>query len=393
MTTTLLEAHRRFAAALDDLRRQYVADLDRWLRAGGSGGEAAEKIPTARAKFADDFLDQHAPPIIRALNRDAEHDILHALRSFEARPTPLQVPLQVSLQQPGPFPLRWQPSLWRTAVAAAFGAVAAVILYALQPIAEPVTREAMIRSLIAAAFAAALGGAIGVAIMAAPPLDTLLARVGLRGLPLKIARKLGVVFAFWRAGPLITLLAVVLGGLFALIAWLLGGTNPLHVLFGLVAIVALVTARLTTPDLTNPDRDILRRQLTTRLDAELQADANVWAALAAALTLKRDDIGAGVATDLREITNIILARRAQCESGEEILQVIEQQLGLPCGAAVSNPPGAAEFVWKSAHGHDFDTFGAVAAGDLVSVSSQPLYVDDGNGGRRVSRKGLVTRKR
>jgi len=32
MTTTLLEAHRRFAAALDDLRRQYVTDFDRWLR-------------------------------------------------------------------------------------------------------------------------------------------------------------------------------------------------------------------------------------------------------------------------------------------------------------------------------------------------------------------------
>jgi hypothetical protein len=389
MTTTLLEAHRRFAAALDDLRRQYVADFDRWLRAGGSDQEAAEKIETARAKFADDFLDQHAPPIIRALNRDAEHDILHALRSFEARPMPLQVPLR----RPSPFPLRWQASLWRTAVAAAFGAVAAVVLYALQPIAEPVTRETMIRSLIAAAFAAALGAAIGVAIMAAPPLDTLLARAGLRGLPLKIARKLGVAFAFLRAGPLITLSAVVLGGLFALIAWLLGGSNPLHVLFALMAIVALLTARMTTPDPANPDRDTLRRQLSARLDAELQADANVWAALAAALILKRDDVGSALATDLREITNLILARRAQRESGEEILQVIEQQLGLPCGAAASDPPAAAEFVWKSQHAREFDTFGAVDAGDLVSVSSQPLYVDDGDGGRRVSRKGLVTRKR
>jgi len=210
-------------------------------------------------------------------------------------------------------------------------------------------------------------------------------------LPLKIARKLGPVFAFWRAGPLITLSAVVLGGLFALIAWLLGGSNPLHVLFGLIAIVALVTARLTTPDPT--DRDMLRRQLTARLDAELQADADVWAALAAALTLKRDDVGSGLATDLREITNTILARRAQRESGEEILQVIEQQLGLPSCAIASNPTAAAEFVWKSVHAHDFDTFGAVASGDLVSVSAQPLYVDDGSGGKRVSRKGLVTRKR
>jgi len=385
MTTTLLEAHRRFAAALDDLRRQYVTDFDRWLRGDGSSQEADEKIATARAKFSDDFLDQHAPPIIRALNRDAEYDILEALRSFEARPAPLR--------RPSPFPRRWQASIWRTAVAAAFGAVVAVILFALQPIAEPVTRDGMIRLLIAAAFAAALGAAIGVAVMAAPPLDTLLARAGLRGLPLKIARKLGAVFAFLRAGPLITLSAVVLGGLIALIAWLLGGSNPLHVLFGIIALVALVTARLTTPDPTNQHRDMLRRQLAARLDAELQADANVWAALAAALVLKRDDVGSGPATDLREITNIILARRAQRESADEILEVIEQQLGLPCGATASDAPAAAEFVWKSTHARDFDTFGSVAAGDLVSVSSQPLYVDDGNGGRRVSRKGLVTRKR
>src|SRR5215813_1201782 len=110
MTTTLLEAHRRFAAALDDLRRQYVTDLDRWLRGGSaSSGEADEKIATARARFSDDFLDQHAPPIIRALNRDAEHDILQALRSFEARPAPLR--------RAAPSTHRWQADLWRTALA------------------------------------------------------------------------------------------------------------------------------------------------------------------------------------------------------------------------------------------------------------------------------------
>src|SRR5262245_37694728 len=357
MTTTLLEAHRRFAAALDDLRRQYTTDFDRWLRGGASSQEANEKIATARTKFSDDFLVEHAPPIIRALNRDAEHDILGALRSFEAR--------SASLQRPSPSPHRWQASIWRTAVAAAFGAVVGVILFALQPIAEPVTREAMIRLLIAAAFAAALGAAIGVAIMAAPPLDTLLARAGLRGLPLKIARKLGAVFAFLRAGPLITMSAVVLGGLIGLIAWLLGGSNPLHVLFGLTAIVALVTARLTTPGPTDLDRDMLHRQLAARLDAELQADANIWAALAAALILKRDDVASGPATDLREITNIILARRAQRESGEEILQVIEQQLGLPCGATVSDRPAAVEFVWHSTPGRHLHTLGGVAVGHRV----------------------------
>jgi hypothetical protein len=386
MTTTLLEAHRRFAAALDDLRRQYVAEFDRWLRSGGSPREADEKIAAARSKFSDEFIDGQAPAIIRGLNRDAEHDILHALRSFEARPTPLARPIA---------PARlWQASLWRTALAAAFGAIAAVILLALQPIDETVTREATIRLLIVAAFVGALGAAIGVTAVAAPPLDTLIARLGLSGLPLRIGRKLGAVFALLRAGPLIMLSAVLLGGLFTVIAWLLGGSQPLHVLIALIALLGLLTARFTAPDPANPDRDALRRQLTARLDAELKTDAAVWAVLAAALVLKRDDFGARFATDLREITTIILARRAEREAGENILQVIEQHLGLPSGADASHPQClSSEFIWKSEHAHDYDTFGAVYSGDLVSVSSQPLYIEDGSGERRVSRKGLVTRKR
>jgi hypothetical protein len=386
MTTTLLEAHRRFAAALDDLRRQYVIELDRWLRGGASPQEADEKISAARSSFSDEFIDRQAPAIIRALNRDAEQDILHALRSFEARPAPLARPVA--------SPRLWQASLWRTALAAAFGAIAAVILLALQPIDETLTREAVIRLLIVAAFVGALGAAIGVTVVAAPPLDALIARMGLTGLPLRIARKLGAVFALLRAGPLIMLSAVLLGGLFTVIAYLLGGSQPLHVVIGLIALVGLLTARFTAPDPANPDRDALRRQLAARLDAEIKADANVWAALAAALVIKRDDLGPRFATDLREITNIILARRAQHEAGEDILQVIEQHLGLPCGADASHPQGStSEFIWKSEHAHDYDTFGAVYSGDLVSVSSQPLYIEDGSGERRVSRKGLVTRKR
>jgi len=386
MTTTLLEAHRRFAAALDELRRQYVTEFDRWLRSGGTPQEANEKIAAARTNFSDEFIDGRAPPIVRALNRDAEHDILHALRSFEARPAPLARPVA--------SPRLWQPSLWRTALSAGFGAIAAVILLALQPIGETVTREAAIKLLIVAAFVAALGGAIGVMVVAAPSLDTLIARTGLTGLPLRIARKLGAVFALLRAGPLITISAVLLGGLFTIIAWLLGGSRPLHVLIALIALLGLLTARFTAPDPANPDGDALRRQLTARLDSELRAEANVWAPLAAALVLKRDDFGTRFATDLREITNIILARRAQDETGEEILQVIEQHLGLPSGADASHPQGmTSEFIWKSEYAHDYDTFGAVYSGDLVSVSSQPLYIEDGSGERRVSRKGLVTRKR
>ena len=80
--------------------------------------------------------------------------------------------------------------------------------------------------LIVAAFVGALGAAIGVTVVAAPPLDTLIARMGLSGLPLRIARKLGAVFALLRAGPLIMLSAVSLGGLFTVIAYLLGARSP-----------------------------------------------------------------------------------------------------------------------------------------------------------------------
>src|SRR5262249_2315501 len=153
-------------------------------------------------------------------------------------------------------------------------------------------------------------------------------------------------------------------------------------------------ARFTAPDPANPDRDTLRRQLTARLDAELKADANIWAVLSAALVLKRDDFGVRFATDLREITTIILARRAEREAGEDILQVIEQHLGLPSGADASHSQIAtSEFIWKSEHAHDYDTFGAVYSGDLVSVSSHPVYIEDGAGERRVAPNGLVSSKR
>src|SRR5262249_51933106 len=294
----------------------------------------------------------------------------------------------------GPPPAPGQVGVWRPALGAASGAIAAVILLALQPIDDTLTREAVIRLLIVAAFVGALGAAIGVTVVAAPPLDTLIARMGISGLPLRIARKLGAVFALLRAGSLIILSAVLIGGLFTVIAWLLGGSQPLHVLIGLIALVGILTARFTAPDPASPDRDTLRRQLTARLDAELKADANIWAVLSAALVLKRDDFGVRFATDLREITTIILARRAQHEAGEDILQVIEQYLGLPSGADASHlQSSASEFIWKSEHAHDYETFGAVHSGDLVSVSSQPLYVEDGSGEKRVSRKGLVTRKR
>jgi len=436
--STLLEAHQRFAAVLDELRRKYVAEFEQWLKTAAdevSQKDASERIATARRKFADEFLDQRAPAIVRSFNRDAEHDILAALKSYDARPEPAPA------RQPMAGGLRWQATLWRTVLAAAFGAVAAVTLLALQlppgdplPAPAPPTvnqpdqpsapprdanppaptvqpqaapappstvfifvREKVVLWLLAAAFAAALGAAIGVFIVAAPSVPALLQRMGLSGTPLKLVRRLSATFAILRAGPLIMLLAALLTGFFALIAWLLDGSKPLNVAVGLTAIAAVLTARWTAPAGAGPDRDTLHRQFVGQLDSDLKADANVWAALSAALVLKRDDGRARVATELREITNIILARRAQKETGEDILQVIEQQLGLPSGPQTPVTPKAekvaSEFVWKPEHAQDYTTFGAVDVGEVVTVSSRPLYIEDASGAKRVSQKGVVTRKR
>src|SRR5262249_7541797 len=52
-TTTLLVAHQRFAAALDDLRRRYLAEFDQWLKTPLAGNldvaqaEAADRIVAA----------------------------------------------------------------------------------------------------------------------------------------------------------------------------------------------------------------------------------------------------------------------------------------------------------------------------------------------------------
>src|SRR5262245_56605803 len=118
MSTTLLEAHQRFFAALEELRRKYVAEFDQWLKTAPDEileQDAGERTATARRKFADEFLHERAATIVRSFNPDAEHDILAALKSYYARPEPR------AARSSTLAPLRWRVSLWRTVLAAAFG--------------------------------------------------------------------------------------------------------------------------------------------------------------------------------------------------------------------------------------------------------------------------------
>jgi len=384
-TPTLLEAHECFAAALDELRRNYVTEFELWLKTAladnpdSAQKQAPERSAMGRKLFAEEFLDQRAPPIIREFNRDGEYTILETLRSYEARP---------EMRQRSAAEARWPAGVWRMVLAAAFGAVVGVILLALQqpmgadapaPPASTIAATDMLAVLIKAAFVAALGAGIAVFLIAWPPLRP----------PTRWARNLGLTFAILRAGPLVILLAALLTGLFALIAWLLKGWNPLEVLVGLGALVAILIARWSA--VGGYDRDHAQRAWLTQFDEALRADANVWAALAAGLVLRRHDGRERRGPELTDITNIILARRANNETSDAILRVIEQRLGIPPAEAAVRPKPQPnkEFEWKPEHEQYYETYGAVETGVIVMVSREPLFIDGADGTRHLTRRGLV----
>ena len=384
-TPTLLDAHERFAAALDELRRHYVTEFELWLKTALAGNpataqkEAPERATMGRKVFAEEFLDQRAPPIIREFNRDAEFTILETLRTYEARP---------ETRRHSAAETRWPAGVWRIVLAAAFGAVVGVILLALQqplggdppaPPASPVAATDMVAVLIRAAFAAALGAGIAVFLIACPPLRP----------PTRWSRNLGLTFAILRAGPLLILLAALLSGLFALIAWLMKGSTPLDVLVGLSALATILIVRWSA--VGGYDRDAALRAWLTQFDEALRADADVWAALSAGLVLERHDAGERRGPEVTDITNIILARRANNETSDAILRVIEQRLGIPPAETAVGPKPRLnkEFTWKPEHEQYYETYGAVETGVIVIVSREPLFIDGADGTRHVTRRGLV----
>ena len=104
--TTLLQVHERFASSLDDLRGKYLRDFEAWLKSAfgrdvrGAINEAAERIPGARKRLAQDFVHDVAPAIVRDLNRAAERDILDALRlrgAVRTAAAPASRPCPISL--------------------------------------------------------------------------------------------------------------------------------------------------------------------------------------------------------------------------------------------------------------------------------------------------------
>jgi hypothetical protein len=339
-STTLLEARERFSSALDELRRKFLIEFDSWLKTALAADMRAGladvdvRIGAARKKFAENFIDETAPPIIRLHNRDAELEILKLLRSYDARFEAVPSAPRRSLPADD-----WQPSVWRAATGGAFGAVIGVILLALQPMddapapAPAITHAAPAVSgpavspsaaanqdpvaghlnpqlpspagpplpsppsqnatavalrLIAAAFAAALGAAVGVFLVACPPAYVLLQRAGLPRGAQSLVRKVGGLFLLLRGHTLITIGAVLLSTLVGVLALLLSGAKVLQILLGLMALLTILTARWTAPASHTPGSEDLRRNFVEQLDRDLRSDAEVWAALSAALVLGRD---------------------------------------------------------------------------------------------------------
>ena len=209
----------------------------------------------------------------RWLNRDAEHDIQHALPGFEARPAPLARPVAPGSGRSASG-ARPRGCIRRHRGGDPAGAAAGR---------QTLTRETVIRLVIVAAFVAL--GARSVTVVAAPPLDAHCAW----GSPasLRIARELGAAFALLRFGPLIMLGRVAR----RLHRDRLPAQGSQPAADRADRACGLLTARFTAPDPANPDRDALRRQLTARLDAELRPTP-VSGRRLRPLVLKRDDFSA-----------------------------------------------------------------------------------------------------
>jgi hypothetical protein len=92
------------------------------------------------------------------------------------------------------------------------------------------------------------------------------------------------------------------------------------------------------------------------------------------------------------VRSIILARRDRAEPGEDILCIVEQELGLPRGPRPGGGPTIpAEFIWQPRHADLYEPFGMVKAGDTVEVKVPPQMTTDAQGIETVFQKGTVVR--
>jgi hypothetical protein len=439
---SITESVGKFAAVLDELRRKHLGAFELWLNGAlGKNPDTAEKeiverIAGARKQLADDFINGRAPSLLATLKPESKLDIIQQLRTFAAQADRSRHFDPTNLDGG-----RWQPGLLRPLVGAAVGAATGLLLFLLQagapiPASAPATQqpagqaapppasapaagqtppaEAQLqspppaqsqrtapvsprRSLAQSAFlliSGAVGAAFGAFVVLCPPLrrPTL---TGTQSSALTLVQRLGLAYLLLRGGALTAAVSAVVTALVGLIGLLITGPKPLWtVLLGLAALFLIVLFRWAFPKEEKRDRlAATRGAAITALDRELKVDAELWAALAGGLAMRSAN-GRPPDPAIDHVRSIILARRDQSQSGESILCIVEQELGLPTGPRpVGGPKIPAEFIWEPRHADQYEPFGMVKPGDTVEVKVPPQMTTDAQGITTVFQKGTVVRKR
>jgi hypothetical protein len=435
---TLEEAQRKFASALQDLRQSNVAAFELWLKgapadASPAGRNAiAGQIASSRRKLASEFVTGRAAAIVETLNAGARAHILRKLAEFA---TLGELPTMHDAGSPLPAG-RWSGALRAAFGAALGGAAALLVLSALamhgeraRPAAGATTRAT---SQIPAP---APGGDVAAPVPRrdagapaspgpAPRADTPAAATQnakprppapspdtseLSALMVIIGAFGAAAGAFaaampawvrggWRQakrGPLggIAIAALALGGAGLVGRWLTGPASWWSLLLAVVAALAVWLVRALWPD-DAPAPATEHAAAVAALERQLRVDSEIWTAFASGLVLG-DKGGDRSAQQLDQVRAVILAHRDGGEAGEEILRVIEQELGLPIGPRDAVAAGAApawpDFSWTPRHAGEFETFGIVEPGDLVRVKIPPRTTVE-NGTTRIVQKGVVVRK-
>ncbi len=459
ISTSLGQAVAAFSKALNSLRQKYIEDFAASLREPFNRRKLSaewinEKIASLRRDFAAEFVNTASVPVIRALSPGSEQSTVERLSSvqIEFRSLASAAPAAADRGDGG-------RAMLRAVVGAGLGAAAALILVTMQihqPLAGPArppardithprgngtssdggpaTGEAatptpevkppaltatppdasassgaqpvqpsppppsasggatpqpnhFLQSAFSWIIAGTLGAVFGaflVCFTTLPMLDRFAGRS--RTISLGSRRKgadLGT------GGVVLSAVgAVIATGVIAASGRMISGPKPVWTGFGAVcAVLLILVARfLTVPRRASPGPT----GAIEALEHELIAESNFWSVLSGSLVSQKTDF-----RTVAIIKGIIVEHRSRSERGEDILQLVEQELGLPVGGhpprASNSAPG--DFIWTAEHEKLYDTFGIVEVGDRVKVKVPSRTVTSSSGATTVVQRGLVSRSR
>jgi hypothetical protein len=450
--TTLTDAYRLFTAAADQLRGKHVLDFESTLKSALAGNPHArrnkiqEAARIARDRFSDEFVGVKAPLIFRDLNSNIAEESSQGLKLFDAgiERGPLVEPRVPSDQA-------WQPGMVRTMLGAAFGAIAALLLLAphsailggaddqsnrpvvsrqsagpasvpgpgIPPLGvSPATsdREGATPRVVpsaapgqgvptsrvgtpletiealAAGLAAAIGAAVGAFVVICPPLRLLLRNSSSSRAFLGLIDRFGAAIGFLSRKQLFAVAGVFAIGLVALGIWLLFADHSWQAPFGILAALAIVYARSTSPKAdSNGDAD-LHRATVDLLDRALMADACVLSAVAAGMVMRSGGPGKSLSQPFDRLREIVLSRQKEGQTLQMIWPLVLQSLGITFSDTISENAEQSEFVWGREHSDRYNTFGNVNIGDAVVVLTSPTLNKNADGSTIVVSKGEVARQ-